>query len=247
MAHILVVEDEVAICNLIRAELEGEGHTVYQAFDGKMALTLAEAHQLHLIILDWMLPGLDGLSVCRHIRQRHLAPIIMLTARNEEVDRVLGLEVGADDYMSKPFSVRELLARVRALLRRVELDHLTKAPEVGEQGASILGGSISSNISASEPDRITCGPLCIHEDSRVVLLNGVEIDLTPTEYELLLLLVSHPGRAFSREYLLQRLWGYNYDGYDRTVDTHMTRLRKKLGSQAEKIVTVWGVGYRFAR
>ncbi len=245
MANILVVEDEVDICNLIRTELEGEGHTVYQAFDGQTALTLVEAHPLQLIILDWMLPGLDGLTVCRRIRQHHLAPIIMLTARNEEVDRILGLEVGADDYISKPFSVRELLARVRALLRRVDLDRRATPPQVGEQSASVLGGSLSPNISASGPGSITRGPLQIHEDSRVVLHNGVEIDLTPKEYELLVLLVSHPGRAFSREYLLQHLWGYDYDGFDRTVDTHITRLRKKLGSQAEKIVTVWGVGYRF--
>jgi len=119
MANILVVEDEVDICNLIRTELEGEGHTVYQAFDGQTALTLVEAHPLQLIILDWMLPGLDGLTVCRRIRQHHLAPIIMLTARNEEVDRILGLEIGADDYLPKPFNPRELAARIQAVLRRV--------------------------------------------------------------------------------------------------------------------------------
>lgn len=245
MANILVVEDEVDICNLIRTELEGEGHTVYQAFDGQTALIFVDAHPLHLIILDWMLPGLDGLTVCRRIRQHHLAPIIMLTARNEEVDRVLGLEVGADDYISKPFSVRELLARVRALLRRVDLDRHAMAPEVSVQGTFVLGNSLFPNISASEPDPIIRGPFKIYEDAHMVLLNGVEVDLTPKEYELLVLLVSHPGRAFSREYLLQQFWGYDYDGFDRTVDTHITRLRKKLGSQAEKIVTVWGVGYRF--
>ncbi|HEY4388991.1 MAG TPA: response regulator, partial [Ktedonobacteraceae bacterium] len=122
MARILVVEDEVDICNLLRKELEAEGHSVVQAFDGHAALVAVEKQNPHLIILDWMLPGLDGLSVCRRIRQNYLAPIIMLTARNEEVDRILGLEVGADDYISKPFSIRELTARVRAMLRRVELD-----------------------------------------------------------------------------------------------------------------------------
>src|SRR6266404_7256106 len=122
MAAILVVEDEVDICNLIREKLEAEGHTVLQAFDGLTALALAEKHRLQLVILDWMLPGMDGLAVCRQLRQNYLMPIIMLTARTEEIDRVLGLEVGADDYISKPFSVREVLARVRAILRRVDLD-----------------------------------------------------------------------------------------------------------------------------
>src|SRR5437868_11108449 len=122
MATILVVEDEVDICNLIRSRLEAEGHIVFQAFDGPTALAEVETHRPHLVILDWMLPGLDGLSVCRQLRQNYLMPIIMLTARNEEIDRVLGLEVGADDYISKPFSMHELLARVRAMLRRIELD-----------------------------------------------------------------------------------------------------------------------------
>ncbi|MBE3559515.1 MAG: response regulator [Ktedonobacteraceae bacterium] len=122
MARILVVEDERDSCNLLRSELEAKGHTVFQAFDGKAALEAVEAHAPHLVLLDWMLPGLDGLTVCRHIRQNHLVPIIMLTARGEEVDRVLGLEVGADDYIGKPFSMREVLARVHAVLRRVEMD-----------------------------------------------------------------------------------------------------------------------------
>src|ERR1051326_2517250 len=128
MATILVVEDEKDLCNLIRSHLEGEGHTVHQAYDGLNALSLVEKYPPHLVILDWMLPGLDGLSVCRQIRQNHLMPILMLTARSEEVDRVLGLEVGADDYLVKPFGMRELLARVRAMLRRVALDSSVHAP-----------------------------------------------------------------------------------------------------------------------
>ena len=128
MAAILVVEDEVDLCNLIRTKLEAEGHSVLQAFDGPTALRLVEVHRPHLVILDWMLPGLDGLAVCRQLRQNYLMPIIMLTARTEEIDRVLGLEVGADDYISKPFSIRELLARVRAVLRRVELDSRSSSP-----------------------------------------------------------------------------------------------------------------------
>ena len=275
MAMILVVEDEVDLCNLIRSKLEAEGHSVFQAFDGSAALRLVEAHRPHLVILDWMLPGLDGLAVCRQLRQNYLMPIIMLTARTEEIDRVLGLEVGADDYISKPFSIRELLARVRAMLRRVELDSRSSSPISSKtnggaqfisspQNASsmhsesakelipaqlrassehVLAGEPSSLPIASAP--IVRGALCIYELERVVTLDGVELDLTPKEYELLLLLASHPGRAFSREFLLQHLWGYDYDGFDRTVDTHITRLRKKLGTLGEKIVTVWSVGYRF--
>ncbi len=243
MAQILVVEDEVDICNLIRDKLEADGHTVEQAFDGPAALVAVEKHRPQLIILDWMLPGMDGLAVCRELRQNYLVPIIMLTARSEEIDRVLGLEVGADDYISKPFSMRELLARVRAMLRRVELD--SRGPSIPPGGAREQPPA-SSNASSmpSEPAPIVCGPLRINVADRVVTLNGAQIDLTPKEYELIFLLASHPGRAFSREFLLQQLWGYDYDGFDRTVDTHMTRLRKKLGPLGEKIVTVWGVGYR---
>jgi len=202
-------------------------------------------------------------------------PIIMLTARTEEIDRVLGLEVGADDYISKPFSIRELLARVRAVLRRVELDSRSSSPVSNRTngGAQFIAPSQDASpphpegakelrrahlraptedVSAGEQSSLPTtsaplvrGPLSIYEVERVVTLEGVELDLTPKEYELLLLLASHPGRAFSREFLLQHLWGYDYDGFDRTVDTHITRLRKKLGTVGEKIVTVWGVGYRF--
>jgi DNA-binding response OmpR family regulator len=247
MANILVVEDEVDICNLLRSELEAEGHIVFQAFDGPAALVAVEANNPQLVILDWMLPGLDGLAVCRRIRQNHLVPIIMLTARNEEIDRILGLEVGADDYISKPFSIRELMARVRAILRRVDLD--SRSPRAISQPTN-TPATVSNTVAQSEsfsadPVPIIRGPLCINIAERNVLLDNVEIELTPREYELLVLLTSHPGRAFSREFLLQQLWGYDYDGFDRTVDTHITRLRKKLGSLGEKIVTVWGIGYRF--
>ena len=275
MAAILVVEDEVDLCNLIRTKLEAEGHSVLQAFDGPAALSLVEVHRPHLVILDWMLPGLDGLAVCRQLRQNYLMPIIMLTARTEEIDRVLGLEVGADDYISKPFSIRELLARVRAILRRVELDSRSSSPVSNRTNGEAQfiapsqdtspphpGGAqelirpplrapredVSAGEQASLPATsapLVRGALCIYELERAVTLDGVELDLTPKEYELLLLLASHPGRAFSREFLLQHLWGYDYDGFDRTVDSHMTRLRKKLGTVGEKIVTVWGVGYRF--
>ncbi len=235
MATIVVVEDETNICNLIRSQLEGDGHAVYAAYDGPTGLDLIAQRDPHLIILDWMLPGKDGLTICREVRQQRLTPIIMLTARSQEIDRVLGLEVGADDYIVKPFSVRELQARVRAMLRRVELDHQN----------TITGGDPSQPGGATTGAIIVSGPLRIDTDAHSATLDGADLDLTPTEFELLALLVGRPGRAFSREFLLERIWGYAYDGADRTVDTHITRLRKKLGAQGDKIVTVWSVGYRY--
>ncbi|MFI5271680.1 MAG: response regulator transcription factor [Ktedonobacterales bacterium] len=243
MPAILVVEDEVDLNNLLKSQLEGEGHTVYQAFDGPTALTLADTHVPDLVILDWMLPGLDGLAVCRQLRLSHLMPVIMLTARHEEIDRVLGLEVGADDYVLKPFSMRELLARVRAMLRRVALDAQT-APDAAAADTSAAHARNDGLPPAPEP--IVRGTLRVDLANHAVTLAGQEVDLTPKEFDLLALLAGHPGRAFSREFLLERLWGYEYDGFDRTVDTHIVRLRKKLGPLGEQIVTVWGVGYRFA-
>src|SRR5437868_7379597 len=195
MATILVVEDEVDICNLIRSRLEAEGHTVFQAFNGPTALTEVETHRPHLVILDWMLPGLDGLSVCRQLRQHYLMPIIMLTARTEEIDRVLGLEVGADDYISKPFSIRELLARVRAVLRRVELDSRSSSPvsnrtNGGAQFIAPATEDVSVGEQASLPATsapIARAALCIYEPERVVTIDGVKLDLTTNEYEWLLL------------------------------------------------------------
>ena len=241
MATILVVEDEVDICNLIRDHLEAEGHKVYQAFDGLTALSLVDASRPDLIILDWMLPGLDGLAVCRQVRAKYLVPIIMLTARSEEIDRVVGLEVGADDYVVKPFGIRELLARVRALLRRVALDTESAAP--ADAGGAPVASAGSSLPPVPEP--IVRGPLRVDVADHVATLDGQELDLTPKEFDLLALLTTHPGRTFSRDFLLEQLWGYDYEGFDRTVDTHIVRLRKKLGQLGEKIVTVWGVGYRF--
>jgi DNA-binding response OmpR family regulator len=242
VATILVVEDEVDINNLIRSHLESEGHTVHQAFDGLTGLALVGQTKPDLLILDWMLPRLDGLAVCRQVRQDYLVPIIMLTARGEEIDRVLGLEVGADDYVVKPFGVRELMARVRALLRRVALD--ANAANEAPVGAGMATGATASTLPPA-PQPIVRGGLRIDLADRVATLDGAEVDLTLKEYDLLVLLANHPGRAFSREFLLERLWGDDYEGFDRTVDTHIMRLRKKLGPIGEKIVTVWGVGYRF--
>jgi DNA-binding response OmpR family regulator len=227
VASILVVEDESAMNDLIRAELEAEGHAVRQAHDGPTALRLVREEVPQLVILDWMLPGLDGLSVCRQLRQDYLMPIIMLTARSEEVDRVLGLEVGADDYLVKPFGVRELLARARAALRRVELEARRGQPAGGAEEA------------------IVHGPLRVEPSSHRATLHGTELALTPKEFELLHLFVANPGRAFNREFLIERVWGGDYEGFDRAVDNHIRRLRQKLGDFGDKIGTVWGVGYRF--
>jgi DNA-binding response OmpR family regulator len=232
MDTVLLVEDDVDMCNLIRGHLEASGYVVYQAFDGPSALSLAGQHRPQLVVLDWMLPGMDGLEVCRQLRRQYLMPIMMLTARGEEIDRVLGLEVGADDYLVKPFSLRELLARVRALLRRVELDSQRAEPAAG-----------AATADGEAP--IVQGALRIDAATHLATLDGTPIDLTPREFDLLHLFAAHPGRAFSRDYLVERLWGYDYDGFDRTVDSHITRLRKKLGPLGEHIVTVWGVGYRF--
>lgn len=227
MASILVVEDESALNDLLRAELESEGHVVRQARDGRTALQMVEEEAPQLVILDWMLPGLDGLSVCRQLRQRHLMPIIMLTARSEEVDRVLGLEVGADDYLVKPFGMRELLARTRAALRRVELE-----ARRGQAATDAL-------------DVIVHGPLHLDMSSHRASLAGADLTLTPKEFELLHLFAANPGRAFNREFLIERIWGDDFDGFDRAVDNHIRRLRAKLGEFGDKITTVWGLGYRF--
>ncbi len=238
---ILIVEDDRALCDLLRSHLEGDGYQVIQAFDGPAALVAAELHHPQLILLDWMLPGMDGLAVCRRLRRHSLTPIIMLTARTEEVDQILGLEVGADDYIAKPFSIRQVLARVRATLRRVELDIQQKpaTEALSRQAPQVLPPTPDT------PAPIVRGPLHITPVERLVRLDGQEVDLTPKEYDLLVLLASHPGWVFKREILLQQVWGDSYDGFDRTIDNHVTRLRKKLGALGEKIETVWGVGYRF--
>jgi DNA-binding response OmpR family regulator len=228
MATILVVEDERDLNNLVRRHLEDEGHRVVQAFDGLAAVQAAQAERLDLVVLDWMLPRLDGLEVCRRVRRESIVPILMLTARSEEIDRVLGLEVGADDYLTKPFSIRELLARVRAILRRVELMRAE-------------GGGPDEEA----PPALSAGPLRVDLGQHAASLDGRAIELTPKEFDLLVLLLRHPGRAFSRDYLIEKVWGYDAAGSDRTVDTHVLRLRKKLGPVGDRIETVWGLGYRF--
>ncbi|HEV2216690.1 MAG TPA: response regulator transcription factor [Candidatus Dormibacteraeota bacterium] len=223
MALILIVEDEVALSDVIRAHLEKEGHSVTQVFSGSEALGAVARNQPELVILDWLLPGMDGLSVCREIRRKHLMPILMLTARGEVEYRVAGLQVGADDYLGKPFSIVELAARVTSLLRRVAIDHAAASTDVP----------------------IAYGPLVIDPGGHTANIGGAALDLTRREMDLLELLARHPGRTFSRDYLLERVWGDEFDGLDRAVDTQVVRLRKKLGGFGDCIEAVWGVGYRF--
>jgi DNA-binding response OmpR family regulator len=225
LAQILVVEDEVALSDLIRSHLEKEGHRVEQAFDGRQALAAADRGRPELVILDWMLPGMDGIAICREMRRKHLMPILTLTARGAVADRVTGLQVGADDYLGKPFSIVELSARVGSLLRRVALDSAAATSDSGLP--------------------ITFGPLVLDLSANRATLAGSMLDLSRREMDLLELLLRHPGRTFSREFLLERLWGSDFEGLDRAVDTQIVRLRRKLGDLGACIETVWGVGYRF--
>jgi DNA-binding response OmpR family regulator len=227
MTTLLLVEDTPDLAHVIINELEGAGYQVLHAPDGLTALDLHAAHQPALVILDWMLPQLDGLEVLRRLRQTSPTPVLMLTARGEEIDRVVGLEVGADDYLTKPFSMRELLARVRALLRRLEL--MRQTLQADRQG---------------DDAPITRGPLSLHPTAHQATLHGETLDLSRTEFALLHLLLRNPGRAFSRAYLLDTVWGENYVTGDRSVDNAVLRLRKKLGPLGQDIETVWGVGYR---
>jgi len=230
MATILIVEDERNLSNLIRRNLEDEGYGVSQVFDGASALDAVAASAPDLVILDIMLPGMDGLQVCRQLRQRSIVPVLMLTARAEEIDRVLGLEVGADDYLTKPFSMRELTARVRAILRRVEMMRAATDP--------------------MQEEVLTVAGLRLDPATHEVALGDRPVELTPKEFALLYQLIRHPGRVFSRAYLLDEIWGYNTEAYDRTVDTHVYRLRQKLGAESEmasRIVSVRGIGYKFQR
>ncbi len=234
MAVVLVVEDAKELASLVRRELASAGHEVLLAGDGEEALEAHSRGKPDLVILDWMLPKLGGLEVLRRIRQDASTPVLMLTARGEEVDRVMGLEVGADDYLTKPFGMRELLARVRALLRREEL--LRRTLEADRNGPGGASGSVVGH-----------GELTLDPESHDVTLEGEEVDLTPTEFELLHLLMRNPGRTFARSYLLQTVWDVGYVGGDRSVDNTVMRLRRKLGPLGEDVETVWGIGYRLKR
>ena len=223
---ILVVDDEAAISEAVRARLSSEGFRVVLAADGPQALELADAEQPDLVVLDLMLPGMDGLEVCRRLQTRRWVPVLMLTARTEEADKVAGFAVGADDYLTKPFSLRELTVRVRAILRRVE--------------------RISSTPSS---DPIEFGGLSIDPSRRKVSLDGEEVQLTPLEFEILLAMARDPGVVFTREQLMDRVWGYRDYAGGRVVDSHVARIRRKLGEDGAEprfVRTVHGVGYAFA-
>ncbi len=219
---ILVVDDELKIVQLVRAYLQQAGFSVVTASNGKDALTLWKVEQPALVVLDLMLPDIDGLDVAWEIRQKSGTPIIMLTARAEDADRIAGLEIGADDYVVKPFNPRELVARVRAVLRRAE--------------------------GVSKPSVIEAGDLVIHLDSYTAYLNGKPLDLTPIEFKILATLAEQPGRVFTRLQLIEALSGTTYATLDRTIDTHIKNLRRKIerdSQNPEYIVTVRGVGYKF--
>ena len=225
---ILVVEDEENLLEALKYNLGKEGYSVLTAGDGEKGLETARETSPDLIILDIMLPKLDGFEVCRILRRESTTPILMLTAKAEEVDRVVGLELGADDYVTKLFSMRELLARVKALLRRSR-----PTPDIspGASGEILRAGNLEVNLS-----------------SHTATLNGDPLDLKPREFALLALVVASRGRAFTREQLLERLWGQDWVGDTRTVDVHVRWLREKIEtdpSNPERIVTIRGVGYRF--
>ena len=227
MTTILLVEDAADLAQVIVRELEAAGYETLHAADGLTALELHARHQPDLVILDWMLPKLDGLDVLRQVRKDSAIPVLMLTARDEEADRVIGLEVGADDYLTKPFGMRELMARVRALLRRIErVQQILEADRTKADTA------------------LTYGPLSLDPEAYRATLDSELLDLTRTEFELLHLLLRNPGRAFSRSYLLDTVWGETYVTGDRSVDNAILRLRRKLGPLGDAIETVWGVGYR---
>lgn len=222
--RILVVDDEKKLVNVLRGYLEQAGYSVIAASDGKQALAAFRSDRPNLVLLDLNLPELDGLDVARTIRKESNTPILMVTARVEETDRLIGLELGADDYIVKPFSPREVVARVRAVLRRVE--GTTVPPEV------LRAGDIEMDLS-----------------KHAVRIGGKSVDLTPTEFDLLKALMQAPGRAFTRMQLLDRVQGEAFEGYERTVDAHIKNLRQKLGDdpkQPRYILTVFGIGYKFA-
>ena len=227
--RILVIEDERDIADLLKLHLADVSGEVVLAFDGTSGLEQALGGRWDLIILDLRLPGVDGLQICRRVRERAAyTPILMLTSKSSELDRVLGLELGADDYLTKPFSILELLARVKAIFRR---------------------GESLENAGDTRSEVINSGSLHIDTDKRTVKINGDTIDLTAKEFDLLVHFARHPGRVYTRTQLLDSVWGYGHEGYEHTVNSHINRLRGKIEqdpASPQMILTVWGVGYKFS-
>jgi len=232
MSHkILIIEDDPDIARLVRMHLQDIDCEADIAVDGNQGIERYRSGDYDLVVLDLMLPGKDGISVCRELRAgESYIPILMLTAKSSELDRVLGLEMGADDYLTKPFSIPELIARIKALFRRVE--------------------ALSPSTAAAAGDKIIrYGDLTIDQSKHRVSIGGREVELTAREFELLACFARNPGRVYSRTQLLDQVWGYNHEGYEHTVNTHINRLRAKIEKSAadpEYILTVWGVGYKFA-
>ncbi|UCH79737.1 MAG: response regulator transcription factor [Nitrospiraceae bacterium] len=227
---ILVIEDNRELAQLLELHLKDLSFKVDVAFDGITGITRAEANVYDLIILDLMLPGLDGLEICKRLRSRSsYVPILMLTSKSSEMDRVIGLELGADDYVTKPFSIMELMARVKAIIRRVDKMRNTEIEAAAES--------------------IRAGDMIIDIEKRTVTVDGNPVDITTKEFDLLLYFAQHPGRVFTRSQLLDHVWGYSHEGYEHTVNSHINRLRAKIEdnpAQPRYILTVWGVGYKFA-
>ncbi len=229
--EVLIIEDDHNIADLVEIHLKDLNYDLDRATDGIDGLQKALNRDYPLIILDVMLPKMNGLEVCKAIRaEKKHTPILMLTAKSEELDKVLGLELGADDYMTKPFSIRELVARVKAIFRRVEVE------------------KSKNNGSDTSEESLVFGPLAIDLTKRRVSMNGKAIELTAKEFDLLTLFAKNPGRTYSRQKLLDLVWGYQFSGYDHTVNSHINRLRNKIEvdpSNPQYIRTLWGVGYRF--
>lgn len=229
MKRVLIIEDDPDIIDLLEIHLTDLGCNVSKAIDGWQGVIAGADLQLDLIILDLMLPGIDGLEICKRLRMQKIdTPIIMLTAKSEEIDLLLGLESGADDYLTKPFSIRELIARVKAVFRRTSI----QSSEKMEQSNHLL----------------SYGDLIVDIEKRKVSLQNKRIDLSPKEFELLALLASNPGKSYDRQRLLNLIWGYDYEGFEHTVNSHINRLRRKIEPSADQpqyIITSWGIGYRF--
>ena len=228
MDKALIIEDDKDISELVAIHLNDMDLEVDKAFDGKDGLMKALNNQYRFILLDIRLPLLDGFEVCKRLRMEKVnTPILMLTSKSEEIDKVLGLEMGADDYISKPFGIRELLARIKAVLRRYDS---------------------TQNPSDNEEKEIRFDDLYINVGMRIVELNGNRIELSPKEFDLLIYLASHPGRTYSRMQLLNQIWGYEFEGFEHTVNSHINRLRSKIETNMNEpkyILTTWGVGYKF--
>ncbi len=226
---VLIVEDNKDIAHLVSIHLADLNYAFDVAYDGRKGLSLALTDNYDLIILDLMLPEMDGIQVCRECRGQNInTPILMLTAKSSELDRVLGLEIGADDYLTKPFSIRELMARVKAIFRRAD--------------------SMLKSVSEPESNELAIGKLLLDSSRRRVEFDGETIELTAKEFDLLWYFAHNPGRVFTRTQLLDRIWGYSHDGYEHTVNSHINRLRSKFEkdpANPEYILTVWGVGYKF--